>query len=256
MNNQDYSTTASIGFTKRIPGGYCHMGSRYHPREHPPKTVYVAEFEITHAPVTISQYGLFLAGKVNNQKRWWSKDGWEWVNGGLDGWGRENRWIPNGWEIQSRRLYHPVVGVTAYEAESYCAWVSEQRKKRVRLPTEAEWEYAARGDDRRPFPWGEEFDASLTNTLESEKNDTVAIASAPGDVSPFGVMDMAGNVQQWTASEYTPLPGEEYPPGSLRVIRGGSFNDNVYGSRTSYRRAYPPGYFYAFLGFRLVVEDR
>jgi formylglycine-generating enzyme required for sulfatase activity len=256
MTGPDFSLKASIGLTKRIPGGHFPMGSRFHPREYPQRTVYVVEFEMAHAPVTVNQYGVFLESKQNHQKQWWSQEGWAWVNGELDGWGRENRWIPDSWEIQSRRLHHPVVGVTAFEAEAYCAWLSGHKKKVVRLPTEEEWEHAARGDDRRPFPWGEEFDASLTNTLESEKNDTVEAASNPGDVSPFGVMDMAGNVQQWTASLYQPMPEEVYPPGALRVVRGGSFNDTIYGARTSYCRAYPPGYFHPFLGFRLVIENR
>ena len=78
----------------------------------------------------------------------------------------------------------------------------------------------------------------------------------PNDTSPYGVLDMAGNVQEWTASPYQPLPGEVYPPGDLFVARGGSFNDTAYGARTSYRRAYPPGYFYPYLGFRVVVEHR
>ena len=84
--------------------------------------------------------------------------------------------------------------------------------------------------------------------------DTVPAASITGDVSPFGVMDMAGNVQEWTASVYTALPDEVYPASDLRVARGGSFNDTAYGARTTYRRAYPPGFFYPFLGFRVIVE--
>ncbi len=129
--------------------------------------------------------------------------------------------------------------MTWFEAEAYCAWLSYQKKQVVRLPIEEEWEYAARGEDGRPFPWGEEFEAQLANTLESELHDTIEAASMPGDVSPFGVMDMAGNVQQWTASQYTPMPDELFPPGPLRVVRGGSFNDTAYGSRTSYRRVLP-----------------
>ncbi len=256
MSNPDLSSRASYGLTRRIPGGYFRMGSRFHPREDPPKVVYVAEFELTHAPVTVSQYGTFLAGKGVEERRWWSEPGWDWLCGRTDGWGRENRRTPDGWEIQSTHPYRPVVGITVYEAEAYCAWLSTQRKKSIRLPTEEEWEFAARGEDGRPFPWGEEFDASLTNTLETEKNDVVDIASTPGDVSPFGVMDMAGNVEEWTGSSYTPRSGETFPPGELRVARGGSYNDTAYGSRASYRRAYPSGYFYPFLGFRLVIGER
>ncbi len=229
------------------------MGSRFHPREDPPRTVFVAEFEIAHAPVTVSQYAAFIDSKAVDQERWWSPQGWAWLNGELEGWGRENRRAPDTWEVQIRRLFHPVVGITWFEAEAYCNWLAYQKKQVVRLPSEAEWEYAARGDDGRPFPWGEEFDANTTNTLESERLATLEAGSTPGDASPFGILDMAGNVQEWTASEYTPLSDEVYPSTMLRVVRGGSYNDTAYGARTSYRRAYPPGYFYPFLGFRVVV---
>ena len=86
-------------------------------------------------------------------------------------------------------------------------------------------------------------------------NEGVYVGSLPGDVSPFEVADMGGNTQEWTSSLYLPRPDEIYPPGPLRVARGGSFNDTVFGSRTSYRRAYPPGYFYPFLGFRIVIGN-
>jgi formylglycine-generating enzyme required for sulfatase activity len=253
MANTDRSSKASIGLMRRIPSGEFRMGSRFHPREQPYRMVRVAEFQLAHVPVTISQYAAFVESDAVTDKRWWSEAGWRWLNSELDGWGRENRRVPDGWDVQQQRPFRPVTGVTAYEAEAYCAWLSVQKNKAVRLPTEKEWEFAARGDDGRPFPWGEEFDAQFANTAESDLQETVEPASIPGDSSPFSVMDMCGNVQQWTASLYTPLPAESLPPGLLQVARGGSYNDTVFGSRTSYRRAYPPGYFYPFLGFRVVI---
>ncbi len=252
----DFSTKASIGVRKRVPSGYLHMGSRFHPREQNRKTVYVAEFEMAQAPVTVSQYAAFLNSESVHQERWWGKDGWEWVNGRSYGWGREDRWQPEGWENQRGKPFRPVVGVTWYEAVAYCAWVSVETKYVVKLPNEEQWEYGARGDDGRPYPWGDEFDPKLANTLEAELGDTVDVASIAGDASPFGLMDMAGNVQEWTSSPYSPLPDEAYAGTDLRVARGGSFNDTAFGCRTTYRRAYPPGYFYPFLGFRVVVESR
>jgi formylglycine-generating enzyme required for sulfatase activity len=249
----DYSSKASIGLLKRIPSGVFQMGSRFHPRENPRRLVSMPEFQISHVPVTVNQYAAFIDSKAVNEKRLWSAEGWAWQNVESDGWGREDRKIPEGWEAQIKKSVHPVTGVTAYEAEAYCAWLSSVKNKTVRLPTEEEWEYAARGDDGRPFPWGEEFNAQRTNTVETEIYSTVEAASLAGDISPFGVMDMGGNVQQWTSSTYTPLPKEIVPPGHLRVARGGSFNDTMFGARSSYRRPYPPGFFYPFLGFRIVV---
>jgi formylglycine-generating enzyme required for sulfatase activity len=250
MDNQ---SKASIGLVKRIPAGAFRMGSRFHLREYPRRWVSVAEFQIAHAPVTVNQYAAFIESKAAKEKSWWGAEGWAWLNGDSDGWGRKDRRVPDGWEVQVKKPVHPVVGVTAYEAEAYCAWLGSVKNKPVRLPTEEEWEYAARGDDGRPFPWGEEFAARMANTVEGELFATVEAASIPGDISPFGVMDMGGNVQQWTSSVYKPLPEETFPSGPLRVVRGGSFNDTVFGARSSYRRAYPPGYFYPFLGFRIVV---
>ena len=249
-------SSASIGLVKRIPGGHFSMGSRFDRREYPPRSVYVKEFTLAHAPVTVNQYAAFTEGGASANQRWWTEPGWDWLEGKSDGWGRENRQRPDTWETKVDHPYRPVVGVTKFEAEAYCAWLSDQKKVIVRLPSEEEWEHAARGEDGRPFPWGEEFDSSLANTFESERLDTVDAASLPGDISPYEVMDMAGNVQEWTSSAYTPLPDEGFAYRVLFVARGGSYNDTAYGSRTSYRRAYPPGYFYPFLGFRVVVEAR
>jgi iron(II)-dependent oxidoreductase len=256
MNTPDYSTKASIGLTERIPGGYFYMGSRFHPREHPTRQVFVNEFDIANMPVTVSQYRTFVDAGAYQEERWWSKPGWAWTKCLSDGWGRENRLMPDAWKIQSRRDSHPVVGVTWYEAEAYCNWLSYYKKKVIRLPGESEWEHAARGEDGRPYPWGEEFEPTLTNTLESERYDSLEAASMETDSSPYNVHDLAGNVQQWTSGIYTPLSDERYPSEILYVARGGSFNDTAFGSRTSFRRAYPPGYFFSFLGFRIVVENR
>lgn len=254
MSVIDLYSKASIGVLKRVSGGYLNMGSRFHPREVVRRAIYVSEFDMGHAPVTVQQYAAFLNSGGVSEERWWNQDGWAWLQGQREGWGRENRWLPDGWERQKQRPYHPIVGVTWYEARAYCAWVGHELKRTARLPMEDEWEYAARGEDGRPFPWGDDFDPSLSNTMEAQLYDTVEVTSVTGDLSPFGLADMAGNVQEWTGSVYIPQPGEVFPVQDLRVVRGGSFNDTAFGSRTSYRRAYPPTYFYQFLGFRVVVE--
>jgi formylglycine-generating enzyme required for sulfatase activity len=252
----DYAFKASIGLLKRVPSGSVRLGSRFHPRELPLRRVQVPEFEIAHAPVTVNQYAVFLDSRAADEQRWWSEAGWDWRQRVLDGWGREERSQPDRWKLQRRRRHHPVVGVTWFEAEAYCNWIADQKKLSVRLPTEEEWERAARGDDARPFPWGELFDSGLANTQESDNRDTVEVASISGDSSPFGVLGMCGNIQEWTSSRYTPLDDETFAADVLQVVRGGSYNDTVYGARTSYRRAYPSGYFYPFLGFRVVVDSR
>lgn len=250
-----YSSKASIGAVKRISSGYLRMGSLFHPREQR-RVVYVPEFEMAQAPVTVSQYAAFLNSRAVKEKQLWSKKGWDWVMGNTCGWGRENRWQPDAWDIQIQFPYHPVTGVCWFEAEAYCNWVSKQTKRTVQLPTEEEWEWAARGDEGYPFPWGELFDAARINSLEMDLNGPVDVMTIIGDESPFGVGEMAGNVQEWTASSYMPLDNELYPSSDLRIARGGSYNDTAYGSRTSYRRAFPVGYFFPFLGFRVVITIR
>jgi formylglycine-generating enzyme required for sulfatase activity len=247
------SLKASIGLVKRVPGGQFTRGSRFHLRESPARIITLPEFEIAHVQVTVNQYSAFVESGSIGEERWWDETGWNWLHGKEDGWGRDDRFTPDAWQVQKKRPHHPVTGVTWYEARAYCAWLSNQKSQTIRLPTEDEWEYAARGEDGRPFPWGETFDSSLANTLESGNQDTVEAGSFEGDISPFEVHDMGGNVQEWTASEYIPLPGEVYPSEVLYVARGGSFNDGAFGARVSYRRAYPPGFFYPFLGFRVVV---
>ena len=229
------------------------MGSRFHWREQP-RVMSVGEFQIAQSPVTVSQYSVFVDSKSVKDKKWWSAEGWEWLNGDAEGWWRKDRTQPDAWDSQLKRPFRPVVGVTKFEAEAYCAWVGDVKNQSVRLPTEEEWEYAARGEDARPFPWGNSFVKTFANVVEGENLSLMDAGSHTQDSSPFGVMDMCGNAQQWTSSAYAPHPKEPVPAGPLFVARGGSFNDTAFGSRTSYRRGYPPGFFYPYLGFRVVVS--
>jgi formylglycine-generating enzyme required for sulfatase activity len=126
----------------------------------------------------------------------------------------------------------PVVHVTWYDANAYCQWAGR------RLPTEAEWERAARGDDKRNFPWGDEFPNEYNANALNFISDTWRVGSFPEGASPFGVLDMAGNVWEWVADRYRPdyygKSSAENPTGpaddevfnNLRVIRGGSFQED------------------------------
>ena len=246
----------AVGLTHRVPAGSFMMGSRFNLRETPRREVYVDEFEIGHTPVTVIQYAAFLDGGAANAK-FWSEQGWAWRMGTEPGWGRRDRTQPDDWDRQKLNFQHPVTGLTFYEAEAYCHWLSANQNRLVRLPTEVEWEKAARGEDSRPWPWGEEFEPGIANTFEHNVSTVFPVGSFPRDVSPYGAVDMGGNVQEWTASEYRAAPDEAFPSyKDLRVARGGSWNDTAYGARTSYKHVYPEGYFYPFLGFRVVVAHK
>jgi formylglycine-generating enzyme required for sulfatase activity len=249
-------TPGALGLLHRIPSGNFVMGSRFHWREAPRREVFVGEFEIAHTPVTVGQYSAFLDVGAVNQRKWWSDDGWEWRQGGAQGWGRTNRAQPHDWNAQRMKFQNPVTGLTFYEAEAYCRWISDNKERLVRLPTEDEWEKAARGEDGRPWPWGDVFKPGQANTVEHGVNQTLPVGSFPEDISPYGAVDMAGNVQEWTSGTYRASPDELTPATRLHVARGGSWNDTGFGARTSFRHVYPPGYFFPFLGFRVVVAMR
>lgn len=126
----------------------------------------------------------------------------------------------------------PAVNVSWNDAQAYC------ESKGGRLPTEAEWEYAARGTDARIYPWGNEFSPTLMNSLEAGLGRPEAVGAHPDAASPFGVLDMVGNVWQWVADDYRPYPEHTSTfriPADAKVIRGGSFESDKNHATTTTR---------------------
>jgi formylglycine-generating enzyme required for sulfatase activity len=136
----------------------------------------------------------------------------------------------------------PVVGVTWHQAREYC------RRLGKRLPTEAEWEKAARGEDGRSFPWGNFWDPARANDGRGPR----PVGSFPDGVSPFGAYDMAGNVWEWVRDRY-PLPATDWRQ-ERRVLRGGAWNYPAVYHRTSYRRHERPDYAERRIGFRCAQD--
>ncbi|MDQ3404792.1 MAG: formylglycine-generating enzyme family protein, partial [Actinomycetota bacterium] len=156
---------------------------------------------------------------------------------------------------------HPVWTVTAEDADAYAEWLARRTGRSFRLPTEAEWEYAASGGDGREYPWGGVFDTDRANTVEHGLANTTPVGCYPAGDSPFGLKDMAGNVEEYTADDYVPYPGGDdvrddlvVECGAYRVTRGGAFSRYGDLARCARRHGWYPREFYA-VGLRL-AESR
>ncbi len=200
--------------------------------ELPQHTVMLPAYDIACYPVTVAEYGCFV---------------------------RAGHAEPEDWQTQLRKLDHPVVNVTWQDAVDYAYWLSVRTSDSWwRLPTEAEWEKAARGTDGQIYPWGDDFDKARCNTSESGIGTTTPVGSYPSGASRYGAQDMAGNVWDWTGSlkelyPYT-ISGEREDPNSARnrVVRGGSCNFDARDARAAFRISYQPVKFLSTGGFRLV----
>jgi iron(II)-dependent oxidoreductase len=197
---------AAPGDMVRIPAGPFLMGSDDRlPDEGPQYTAILPAYDIDRYEVTNLQYKQFIDATGRR-----SPDHFR------------NRTFPDG------KADHPVTFVSWYDAKAYCEWADE------RLPTEEEWEKAARGTDGRTFPWGDEFDIRRANTPVRwarlrQEGDTTPVGAFPDGVSPYGLYDMSGNVWEWTASWYRPHPGNTQPSENYgeiyKVLKGGSWWD-------------------------------
>lgn len=258
----------------------------------------VPAFYVARYPVTNTQFAPFVDKETGgyDDPAFWAEAGWAWRQGKGEGWGRppERRDEPMYWrDARFDRPNQPVVGVTWFEAMAYARWLTHQwrmangewriwQNDRVepfdrpldlqtsdpefRLPAEAEWEKAARGDDGRTWPWGNEWDEKKANTAEGRGDWTTTPAGLyPGGASPYGVLDLVGNVWEWTSTRwgedwqkpdydppYRPDDGRESPEGTaLRVLRGGSWNSSLDLARCAARNGNIPLNSYSFIGFRL-----
>ncbi|HEU4324401.1 MAG TPA: SUMF1/EgtB/PvdO family nonheme iron enzyme [Roseiflexaceae bacterium] len=170
--------------------------------EAPQHRVELPAFAIGRGPVSCNEYLAFLTATDHPAPQGW-----------LDG------------EPPHGKQDHPVVGVGFNDARAYCRWLSTATGRVFRLPTEQEWERAARGDDGRQFPWGEEWRPDWCNTAAAGLADTAPIGSFAQDVSPFGCVDMGGNVAEWTGVRFRPYPGSTLaaPTQTVVALRGGSW---------------------------------
>lgn len=168
----------------------------------------------------------------------------------------ENTSTRDDYYTKSEFANFPVVHISWYMADDYCRWAGG------RLPTEAEWEKAARGTDQRLYPWGNTSPTRYLLNYADLIGDTTEVGSYPDGVSPYGLFDMAGNVREWIADwydkDYYQYSPYENPTGSsdsdTRVIRGGAFNSDINSVRTAYRMLGYPQNSGGHIGFRCVVE--
>lgn len=231
LNSKDRTTLI------HIPGGEFIMGSDEFSVERPPHRVRISPFWMGRTEVSNAQFRQFL---------------------------KETNGTPS--EYDSKALFdqpdQPVVGVTWEEAAAYCRWAGG------RLPREAEWEFAARGSDGRRYPWGDEEPnpgRAVYGRIFGKGGKPEAVGATPGDVSPFGILDMAGNVMEWCNDWYGPYPTHSESPlidpigpaaGTKRIMRGGCWNFQATSLRATGRWPTVPSLQRGteHIGIRLVVD--
>ncbi|MHB8069622.1 MAG: formylglycine-generating enzyme family protein [Desulfobaccales bacterium] len=223
-----------------IPGGYYLLGSpvsepgRY-ADEDTPHRVRVDSFHIAVTETTNAQYGRFLQATGHQPPLYWED---------------KNLNAPA----------QPVVGVSWNDAVAFCRWLTKMTGVEHRLPTEAEWEAAARGGlTGQAFPWGSELpDAGGVYRANSRHDRTAKdgyLFTAPVASFPpngFGLFDMSGNVSEWCQDQYAPAASGPFKPGVLRLLKGGSWFSQARDLRCSARQSAPPDYADGFIGFRVV----
>ncbi|HEY4000192.1 MAG TPA: SUMF1/EgtB/PvdO family nonheme iron enzyme, partial [Candidatus Xenobia bacterium] len=206
MGSSDAQVEEALGLAKERHSGAI---KAWFLDEAPMHVVHLDSYAIDKYPVTNAQFATFVkATRYEAQGDWRS-------------------------QFTEGKESHPVVYVTWYDACEYAKWAGK------RLPTEAEWEKAARGTDGRKYPWGNKWDASRLNCHESGYRTTVPVGTFPEGASPYGVMDMLGNVWEWTQDNYNPYPDSDFWTDKFgrqyKVFRGGSWNNYHFNNRCANR---------------------
>lgn len=205
-------------------------------KECPRHLVTLPPYRLARYPVTNSEYRAFLLDTGHPE-------------------------LPSSWHFRrfpQERANHPVYTISPESADAYASWLAQLTGRGFRLPTEAEWEWAAAGPEHREFPWGPLFDADLANTAETGLFSSSPVGAFVGGKSFLGLMDMAGNVEEYVADVYAPYPGGLFVAdhlvqiqGAYRVARGGSFARFRDLARTRRRHGHNPKSATYAMGFRL-----
>jgi serine/threonine-protein kinase len=220
----------------RVPAGEFIMGSNDNLWDDwkPQHRVTLPEYWIGKTSVTVAQFAAFV---------------------------RATGYSADARALRSGKDNHPVNYVSWFDAQAFCKWASEMLKRTVRLPSEAEWEKAARGTDGRTYPWGEAAPDKSRANCNNNVGDTTPVGQySPQGDSPYGCVDMAGNVWQWTNSLYKPYPynandgRENSSDTGGRVVRGGSFYYNVDFLPCAFRNDRDPSFRLIDDGFRLLAS--
>jgi iron(II)-dependent oxidoreductase len=251
-----------------VPAGRFTMGTSIEPwaldNERPAHDVHVDAYHIDTVPVTNGKYAEFIAAGGYDDPRWWSEEGWAyrqranlsaprfWTRDG-DSWLRTRFGV-----VEPIAEHEPVLHVCYYEAEAYAAWAGK------RLPTEAEWEKAARFDPAtgrsRRYPWGDEDPGPEHANLGQTHLRPAEVGAYPAGESPLGVAQLIGDVWEWTASDFHGYPGftafpyreysEVFFGPDYKVLRGGSFGTDAAACRGTFRNWDYPIRRQIFAGFR------
>jgi formylglycine-generating enzyme required for sulfatase activity/predicted Ser/Thr protein kinase len=238
----------------RIPAGEFTMGSDKYSAERPVQQIFLDGYYIDKYPVTNDRFSKFVeatgyvtdaekegAGMVRIGRRWKKVDGANWRT-------------PDGLTGIEGREDHPVSQVSYNDASQYCRWAGRE------LPTEAQWEKAARGPNSNEYPWGDQEPNDTMSNFDNLVGTTTPVDRYEKGQSFYGVFDMAGNVYQLTADWYA--TGERAPKnpagpenGEERVIKGGSLIEGIESLRSANRDRYPPDYSSFLFGFRCATEE-
>jgi hypothetical protein len=205
-------------------------------------------FQISRYPVTYAQFRVFVDAPDYGNARWW--EGLPEEQQGLFG---ENYRTQEMKDQQFQYDNHPRENVSWYQVGAFTRWLSDKLGYEVTLPTEQQWEKAARGTDGREYPYEGAFDAAKGNTSETGIGQTTAVGLFPNGKSPYGILDMSGNVWQWCLNKYdNPDQTQIDDSGDTRVLRGGPWDMGYYDAAITVRFQDNPFYGYDLVGLRLV----